>query len=100
MFLVGYLAVEVVSFCAANSSCLLALGAGYQQGWGTEGAESSEIDEVGFWWKLSWEVVLFCEAGERRSSCFIGQWKHDHDFFFHGRSQPGLGDDVVIFFFF
>lgn len=55
------------SFRAANSPCLLALGAEYQQGWGAEGAERSEIDEVGFWRKLSWEAVWVCEAGERTS---------------------------------
>lgn len=73
--------------------CLLALGAEHQQWWwGAEGAERSKIDEVGFWWKLSWEAVWVREAGKGGPVVLLVMVG------VHGRSQPGLGDDVVIFF--
>lgn len=70
MFLVGYLDVEVVNACHSvlpTPHAFWHWGLNISRGGGAEGAERSEIDEVGFWRKLSWEAVWVCEAGERIS---------------------------------
>lgn len=65
---------------------------------GAEGAERSEIDEVGSWWKLSsvvWEAVLGLRQGRGCPGISLVRVLG-----VQGRSQLGLGADVVSFFFF